>query len=165
MEHPNIYTFKHSELPPMTDGIESEIKDIEREIGNTIQKFEGHYRALSAFAETLAGSLNDCEEKMHCIRIIPDGGEPELLPKAIELTDLPLTEKQLIVSTALTSSVAIEMLAEILDADFRDAAFQVRTISQGKFREMSSEEIEQTVQKLAEALRDNPEGGIFAVEI
>lgn len=149
----------------MTDEIERQIKDIETEVGNSIQNFEGHYRALSALAETLAGSLNDCEEKMQCIRIVPDGGEPELLPRAIGFTDLPTVEKHVVISTAITSTVAIKILAEVLDCEFEDAAVQVRTIGQAEFGSMSPEQIEQAVTRLSETLRNKPDTGGFFIDI
>ncbi len=165
MEHPNIYTFKHSTLPAIDDAMKGEIAEIDFAAANLILKFQGHYRALSELRETLSDLLGSCDLNLQCIRIVPDGDEDEGAPRAIGLTDLSLTEKQVLVSTAVTSTVAIEMLADTLDCDFEDAAFQVRVIGQARFGAMSSEEIEQAVETLAETLRDNPEKRVFKVEV
>ncbi|MEG4271060.1 MULTISPECIES: hypothetical protein [unclassified Microcoleus] len=165
MEQPNVYTYRHSEMPPMTDEIKSEIEGIDLNAGNAILRFEGNYRALSALAETLAGLLEECETKLQCIRIIPDGDGDEAASRAIGFTDLPTVEKHVVISTAITSTVAIKILAEILDCEFEDAAFQVRTIAQAEFGSMSPEQIEQAVTRLSETLRNKPDTDGFFIDI
>ncbi|TAE85647.1 MAG: hypothetical protein EAZ60_08800 [Oscillatoriales cyanobacterium] len=149
-------------MPPITDEMKSEIAEIDFNVANLILKFQGNYRALSELAETLADSLNSCKMNLHSIGIIPDGEVP---PRAIGLTDLPRTEKQIIVSTAMTSTVAIEMLADIFDLDFPDAATLIRHKSQNQFGEMSLEKIEQFLEQLTEAAREKPSDHIFIAEI
>jgi hypothetical protein len=101
MTSPSIYTYRQSELPPMTDEIQAEIAEINFNVANLILKIQGNYHALSHLVEILADGLNSAESNLCSIRIIPDGGEPELLPRAIGFTELPVREKQLLVSTAL----------------------------------------------------------------
>jgi hypothetical protein len=165
MEPPNTYTYRPSELPPMTDEIKSEIAEIDFNVANLILKIQGNYSALGALAETLADGLNSAELNLQCIRIIADGGEPELLPRAIGLTDLPMREKQLLISTAITSTVATKVLAGIFGCDFGQAASHVRQISQAEFSAMSPEQIEKAVAELEKELRENPDGGGFTIEI
>jgi hypothetical protein len=165
MEPPNTYTYRQSELPPITDEIKSEIAEIDFNVANLILKFQGNYYALLALAETLAGCMNEAEDNLYKIRIIPDGGEPELLPRAIGLTDLPILEKQLLISTAITSTVAIKVLAGIFNCDFEQATSHVRQIGQAEFSEMSPEQIEKAVVELEKKLRENPDGGGFAIEV
>jgi len=73
----------------MTDEIKSEIAEIDFNVANLILKFQGNYYALLTLAETLAGCMNEAEDNLDKIRIIPDGGEPKLLLRAIGFTDLP----------------------------------------------------------------------------
>jgi len=164
MEPPNTYTYRQSELPPMTDEIQSEIAEIDFNVANLILKIQGNYHALTALTETLADGLNSAESNLCSIRIIPDGGEPELLPRAIGFTDLPTREKQLLVSTAIISTVAIKVLAGIFGCDFGQAASHVRQISQAEFGAMSLEQIEKAVAELEKELRENPNGGGFVIE-
>jgi hypothetical protein len=164
MESPNTYTYRQSELPPMTDEIKSEIAEIDFTVANLILKFQGNYLALSHLAETLADALNSAESNLCSIRIIPDG-EPELLPRAIGLTDLPTPEKHLLISTAITSTVAIKVLASLFGCNFVQAASHVRQISQAEFGAMSLEQVEKAVEELAKTLRENPDKEGFAIEV
>jgi len=149
----------------MTDEIKSEIAKIDFTVANLILKIQGNYLALTALAETLADGLSSAELNLCSIRIIPDGGELELLPRAINLTDLPMREKQLLISTAITSTVAIKVLAGIFGCDFEQAASHIRRVGQAEFEEMSSERIESAVAELAKTLHENPDGGLYKIEL
>ncbi|MEG4801579.1 hypothetical protein QUB63_16965 [Microcoleus sp. ARI1-B5] len=162
MNSPNTFTYRHSEMPLMTDEMKSEITEIDFNVANLILKFQGNYRALSELAETLADCLDSCELNLSSIRIIADG---EVSPGAIGLANLPTTEKQIIVSTAITSTVAIEMLADIFDLDYPDAATLIRHKAQNQFGEMSPEKIEEVLEQLTKAAREKPNGHIFTTEI
>jgi len=109
--------------------------------------------------------LNNCEENLHNIRIIPDSNDDEPVQRAIGLTDLPASEKQLLISTAVTSTVAIKVLASIFDCDFEVAASHIRAIGQAEFGAMSSEQIETHVAELAKKLCENPAAGVFQIEV
>ncbi|MEG5108234.1 hypothetical protein QUB32_16445 [Microcoleus sp. AT8-A4] len=165
MEQPSIYTFRHSALPPLDDAIKGEIAEIDFNVSNLLLKFQGHYRALSELRETLNDLLDSCELNLQCIRIVPDGDEDEGAPRAIGFADLPTVEKHVVICTAITSTVAIKILAEVLDCDFEDVAFQVRTIGQAEFGSISPEQIEQAVTRLSETLRNKPDTGGFFIDI
>lgn len=164
MEPPNTYTYRQSELPPMTDEIKAEIAEIDFNVANLILKFQGHYLALSELAEILAGCLNDAESNLCSIRIIPDGGEPELLQRAIGFTDLPTREKQLLVSTAITSTVAIRMMATLLGCSFNEAANHISNISGAQFQGMTPEQMEDAVARLAKSLHEQPDESFFVIQ-
>jgi hypothetical protein len=163
MEPPNTYTYRQSELPPMTDEIKSEIAEIDFNVANLILKIQGNYLALSHLAETLANCLNSAESNLCSIRIIPDGGEPKLLPRAIGFTDLPTREKQLLVSTAVTSTVAIKMMATTLGCSFEQAANHILNISGPQFESLSPEQIEDAVARLSQSLDEQPDESFFAI--
>jgi hypothetical protein len=78
---------------------------------------------------------------------------------------LPALEKQLLVSTAVTSTVAIRVLASIFDGDFEQAASHIRAIGQAEFGAMSPEQIERAVAELSKILLENPDGGVFQLEV
>jgi len=130
MKLPNSYTYRQSELPPMTDDIKSAIAEIQLSASTLIMQTRGHYYALTKLAEILADCLNTCEANLHNICIISDNNDDEPVQRAIGLTDLPALEKQLLVSTAVTSTVAIRVLAGLFDCDFEQAASHIRAIGQ-----------------------------------
>ena len=164
MEPPNIYTYRQSELPPMTDEVQSEIAEIDFTVANLILKIQGNYHALTALTETLADGLNSAESNLCSIRIIPDGGEPELLPRAIGLTDLPTREKQLFISTAITSTVAIKMMATLLGCNFDEAADHISNISEAQFESLTPEQMEDVVERLAKTLQEQPGETFFVIQ-
>lgn len=161
MEPPNTYTCQQSQLPPMTDAIQSEIAKVDFHVSNTISELKGNYYGLLKLAEVLADLLNSAETNLHSIRIIPDSCEPELPPKAIGFTDLPTREKQLLISTAITSTVAIKMVATMIGCSFSDAAAHVSRESESQLERMSSEQIEEAVARLARELHKQPDGTFF----
>jgi hypothetical protein len=164
MEPPNTYTYRQSELPPMTDETKSEIAEIDFNVANLILKIQGNYLALSHLAETLADCLNSAESNLCSIRIIPDGGEPKLSPRAIGFTDLPTREKQLLVSTAITSTVAIKMVATLLGCSFEQAATHISNISSTQFESLPPEQMEDAVARLAESLHEQPDETFFVIQ-
>jgi len=148
----------------MIDEIQSEIAEIDFNVANLILKIQGNYHALTALTETLADGLNSAESNLCSIRIIPDGGEPELLPRAIGFTDLPTKEKQLLVSTAITSTVAIRMMATLLGCSFEEAADHISNISGAQFESLSQEQIEDAVKRLAQSLHEQPDETFFVIQ-
>ena len=87
------------------------------------------------------------------------------MQRAIGLTDLPAPEKQLLISTAVTSTAAINVLAGIFNCDFEQAASHIRDIAQAEFGAICPEQIERAVAELAKTLRENPDGGVFQLEV
>jgi hypothetical protein len=164
MEPPNIYTYRQSELPEMSAETQSEIAEIDFNVANLILKNQGNYHALSHLVETLANCLNNAESNLCSIRITPDGGEPELLPRTIGFTDLPTREKQLLVSTAITSTVAIRMMATLLGCSFSEAADHISNISGAQFEAMTPEQMDETVARLAQSLNERPNESSFVIQ-
>ncbi|MEG4070428.1 hypothetical protein QUA42_24300 [Microcoleus sp. Pol11C2] len=165
MEHPNIYTFKHSALPAIDDAIKGEIAEIDFNVTNLLLKFQGHYRALSELRETLSDLLDSCDLNLQSIRIIPDGNSEEDVPRAINLTDLSTEEKHLIISTGITSTVAIKMLASALNCEIEEALEHVAVVGQAAFASMTPESREASIRRMVEALRENYNGHSFLVEV
>jgi len=149
----------------MTDDIKLAIAEIQLSASTLIMQTRGHYYALTKLAEILADCLNTCQANLYNIRIIPDGDGEESVQRAGDLTDLPALEKQLLVSTAVTSTVAIRVLAGIFDCDFEQAASRIRAIGQAEFGAMSPEQIERAVAELSKTLLENPDGGVFQLEV
>ncbi len=114
-------------MSPMTDEIKAQIAEIDFKVANLILKNQGNYLAIWELAETLSDCWDSCEMNLHCIRIVGDGEEPV---RAIGKASLPEKEKDLIFSTAITSTVAIKILAGTFGCDFETAASDVEKISQ-----------------------------------
>jgi len=165
METPNTYTYRQSELPPMTYEIECEIAEVDFHVAELITGLKGHYLALSRLAEILADLLNSAESNLCSIRIIPDGGETELLPRAIGLTDLPELEKKLFISTAVTSTIAIKVIANFMGCSFDQAASYVSDIGQAQVGEMSLDQVETAVAEIAKQLREKSHKESFVIKI
>ena len=149
----------------MTDEIQSEIAEIDFNVANLILKIQGNYHALTALTEILADGLNSAESNLCSIRIIPDGGEPEPLPRAIGLTDLPTLEKQLIISTAVTSTIAIKMISTFLGCSFEQAAAHVSKISDHHFGGMFPDQVEKAIAEMEKQLRENPGDEAFYIRV
>jgi len=118
MEPPDTFTYCHSEILLMTDEIKSELAQIHFTVTNLILKIQGNYRALFELSQTLCDLLDNCDLNLQRIRgNIPDSDGDNSLQPGISLTDLSTKEKQLILSRAITSTVAIKVLAGIFDCD------------------------------------------------
>ncbi|MEG4855660.1 hypothetical protein QUB10_32905, partial [Microcoleus sp. B5-D4] len=105
----NTFTYRHSDLPTFRPEIKAEIIAVGLHVDDLILKSQGNYRELEELAETLDNCLSTCELNLKSIQIIPDNS----LQPHISMRDLPMEEKQIIFSTALTSSIAIEALASV----------------------------------------------------
>jgi hypothetical protein len=57
------------------------------------------------------------------------------------------------------------VLAGIFCCDFEQAASHIRDIGQAEFGAMSPQQIERAVAELAKTLRENPDGGVFQLEV
>ncbi|MBE9122881.1 hypothetical protein IQ269_19280 [Tychonema sp. LEGE 07199] len=151
-------------MPPITDEMKSEIAEIDFNAANLILKFQGNYRALSELAETLADSLDSCEMNLQCIQIVSDG-DSEGPARAIGLTDLPVTQKRIIVSTALASTVAIKILSSLLERDFDRVATEVRLVGESEYGHLDAESIDEILEQLTEQVNESPDKKSFEVEL
>lgn len=156
----NNFTYGHSELPPVRPEIKAEIVGLGAQIANLIFKIQGNYPELEALAEMLDNCLDSCELNLNAIRIADD--RPQ---QCISLTDLPMKEKELILSTAITSTVAIKLLAGIFGCDFEIVAFSTEKMGELQFRSMTPEAIERAIEEVANNLKDNPDGASFFIEV
>lgn len=149
----------------MTNEIQSEIAEIDFNVANLILKIQGNYHALYALAETLADGLNSAESNLCSIRSIPDGDDKKTLLPAIGLTDLPTLEKQMIVSNAITGTVAIQVVATILGCTFDQAVDHVQNLSQKHIGAIPPDKLEEVVAKLAYSLHETPEAASFVINL
>ncbi|MEG4863643.1 MULTISPECIES: hypothetical protein [unclassified Microcoleus] len=155
MEPPNTFTYRHSEMPPMTDEMKSEIAEVDFNTANLILKFQGNYRALSELAETLADCLDSCEMNLQCIRIIPDG-DGEGPARAIGLADLPLQEKRIIASTVIASAVTTKILSNLLERDLEQVMIEVKEMVEFEYGELTQELLDSVLNQLTEQVRESP---------
>ncbi|MEG4294171.1 hypothetical protein Q5692_35610 [Microcoleus sp. C2C3] len=153
----NNFTYGYSELPPVRPEIKAEIVALDVQLADLILKSQGNYRELEALAEMLDNCLDSCQLSLNVIRIADDRSQQS----SISLTDLPKKEKEVILSTAITSTVAIKVLAGIFGCDFETAASHVAVIGELEFGSMTPEAIERAIEEMAKNLKDNPDGAFF----
>ena len=156
----NDFTYGHSDLPPVRPEIKAEIVALDVQLANLILKSQGNYRELQELAKMLDNCLDSCEFNLNPIFIRDDSLQP-----GISLTDLSSKEKELILSMAITSTVAIKVLAGIFGCDFQTSAFGVARICELEFGSMSPEAIERAIEEIEKNLKDNPDGVSFFIEI
>ena len=154
MEHPNIYTFRHSALPPIDNAMKGEIAEIDFNVSNLILKFQGHYRALSELRETLSDLLDSCELNLQSIRIVPDSDGEEEAPRAIGLTDLPLREKAAIAFEILKKRVATKLLAEAYTCSTKEALAKVRDYGEMDLDQLSEQDIDEMIFAFSKNLKE-----------
>lgn len=106
----NIFTYRHSELPPVRPEIQAEIVALDCYIADLILKLQGNYRELEQLSEVLDSSLETCEINLQSIRIIADDTQQS---PAISRKDLPFEEKQLIYSCSKTNSILLNLLSAL----------------------------------------------------
>jgi hypothetical protein len=165
MEPQNIYTYRQSELPPMTLETKLEIADIGFNVANLIEKIQGNYHALSYLVETLANSLNSAESNLCSIRIVPDGNDNKPLPRAIGLTDLPVLEKRMIISNAITGTVAIQTVATTMGWTFEQAADYVQTLGEKHVSKIPPDRLEKIIKSLSDSLHSVPDAESFTIDL
>ncbi len=152
----NDFTYGHSELPPVRPEIKAEIVALDVQLANLILKSQGNYRELEELAQMLDNCLDSCQLNLSAICIADDSLQP-----GISLTDLSSKEKEVILSTAITSTVAIKVLAGIFGCDFETAASHVAVIGELEFGSMTPEAIERAIEEMEKNLKDNPDGAFF----
>ena len=135
MEHLNLYTFKHSALPPLDNAMKGEIAEIDFNVSNLILKLQGHYRALSELHETLSNLLDSCDLNLECIRIVPDSDEDEAAPRASGLTDLPEDVQQSIAVQVELAQTAITFLSHITGVDEKMTTDSLFDFLRNKYKE------------------------------
>jgi hypothetical protein len=156
----NDFTYGHSDLPPVRPEIKAQIVALDVQLANLILKSQGNYRELQELAQMLDNCLSSCKSNLNPIFLADDSWQ-----SGISLTDLSSKEKQLILSMAITSTVAIKVLAGIFDCDFQTSASHVASICELEFGGMSAEAIERAIEDIEKNFKDNPDGTSFFIEI
>jgi hypothetical protein len=155
MEHPNIYTFKRSEVPPLDDAAKALIAEIDLAVSNFILNNPGHYRALSALEKTLYALSERCEIKLESIVIISDhhavDEEGDLL---ISLNNLARHEKSTIVFEVIKAKTAIQFLASSRGWSEKEVLTEVELVATARFTEISYEEESEIVHKISQNLKE-----------
>ncbi len=157
----NIFTYPHSELPTVPPEIQADIVALDVQIADLILRIQGNYCALEQLTEILDNCLDSCELNLRSIRIIPDNSSQ----LAISMTDLPIDQKQIIFSTAIMFSVAIEALVSICNK----TAQQVTTELVEKARELTgdftTDLIDSVIDELIETWKAKPNQAVYRIEL
>ncbi|MEG4171690.1 MULTISPECIES: hypothetical protein [unclassified Microcoleus] len=157
MECSNIYTFRHSELPPLDDAIKQQMAEIDLLISNFISSNPGHYRALSAFAQTLYTQAGLCEIKLESIRIIADcdvTGDETDSERVISLNNLPQPDKSAIAFEALKARTAILFLANARGWSEEEVLAEVLVVTDTIFSETSVQQEAEIVHQISQNLKE-----------
>jgi hypothetical protein len=154
----NDFTYGHSELPRVRPEIKAEIVALDVQLANLILKSQGNYRELQELAEMLDNCLDSCKSNLNPIFLVDDSWQ-----SGISLTDLSSQEKQLILSMAITFTVAIKVGAAIFECDFQTSASYLASICELEFGGMSAEAIERAIENLENNFKDHPDGASFFI--
>ncbi|MEG4841273.1 hypothetical protein [Microcoleus sp. B9-D4] len=148
----NTFTYRHSDLPTFRPEIKAEIIAVGLHVDDLILKSQGNYRELEELAETLDNCLSTCELNLKSIQIIPDNS----LQPHISMRDLPMEEKQIIFSTALTSSIAIEALASVFGKSPQQIASELAEKTQEFSATVTAGKINAVIEELLQVWRKEP---------
>jgi hypothetical protein len=162
MQTGNTFTYRHSELPPIPAEIQAEIVALDVRIADLIIKSVGNYRALEQLVEILDDCLDSCELNLNSIRIVADNDRSQ---SSISMRDLPMEEKQIIFSTALTSSMAIENLASILGKRPQQVASELAEEMQDFIKTVTSGDINAIIEELLQLWRKEPKETVYRIEL
>lgn len=159
------FTFKLSIMPPINGALRRALSKVNcKWSGSTLQGV-ADYEQLCDLHLELAKAVGISNVEVLAIKSRESDSEPEVLPKAIGFPDLPAQEKQLLISTAITSTVAIRMMSTLLGCTFDEAANHISSISSAQFQTLTPEQIEDAVAALAKELHEQPNKSVFDFEI
>lgn len=160
----NTFTYRHSELPAIRPAIKAEIVALDVRIADLILRSQGNYRELEELSEVLDSAADSCELNLNLIRIIADDSRLDS-PTPISIMDLPIEQKHIIFSTALTSSIAIEALATIYGKTPLEVATEL-TKGAGKLGEpITIDQINATLEELIAMWRKMPCQKVYRIEL
>lgn len=158
------FSFKLSTMPPINSTLRWALSKVNCKWSGLTLQGVGDHDQLCDLHLGLAKAIGINNVELLSIKVRENGGEPELLPRAIGFTDLPTKEKQLLVSTAVTSTVAIKTIALFLGCSFEQAAAYVSEVSSVQFESLSPEQIESAVENLAKSLHEHPDESFFVLQ-
>jgi hypothetical protein len=158
----NTFTYRHSELPAIRPAIKAEIVALDVQIADLILRSQGNYRELEELAEVLDSGADSCELNLNSIRIVADDSSQ---PKAISMMDLPMEQKQIVFSTALTSSIAIEALATIYGKTPQQVASELAESAKLATNTITSGQVNAAIEELLEVWGKKPGHTVYRIEL
>ncbi|MGB8688681.1 MAG: hypothetical protein WCD53_15290 [Microcoleus sp.] len=161
MQTGNTFTYWHSDLPPVRPEIKAEIVAVGLHADDLILKSQGNYRELEELVETLDNCLDSCKLNLNSIRIVADDSSQP----SVSMRDLPMEEKQIIFSTALTSSIAIEALASVFGKSPQQIASELAEKAQDFSKTVTSGQINAVIEELLQVWRKKPEVTVYRIEL
>ena len=161
---PNTFTYRHSDLPPFRPEIKAEIVALDVQIADLILRSQGNYRELEELSEVLDSGADSCELNLNSIRIIADDSQLDS-PTPISMMDLPIEQKQIIFSTALTSSIAIEALATIYNKTPQQVASELSESAKLTAETITSGQVNAAIEELLEVWRKKPNHTVYRIEL
>lgn len=171
MQTGNTFTYRHSELPTVRPAIKSEIAALDVQIADLVLRSQGNYRELEELAEILDNGLDGCELNLKSIRIIADEIPQPIIQiitgdlHPISMKDLPIEEKQIIFSTAITSSIAIEALASICNKTPQQVANELAEKARNFGGDLTTDLIDSVIDELIEMWKAKPAQQIYSIEL
>ena len=160
----NTFTYRHSELPSLRPAIKAEIVALDVQIADLILRSQGNYRELEELAEVLDSAADTCELNLNSIRIIADDSQLNS-PPPISMMDLPMEQKQIVFSTALTSSIAIEALATIYNKTPQQVASELAESAKLTTETITSGQVNAVIEELSEVWRKKPSHTVYRIEL
>ncbi|MEG3841517.1 hypothetical protein [Microcoleus sp. herbarium14] len=99
---------------------------------------------------------------LHYIRIIPDDSPQSA---AISMMDLPISEKQIIFSTALISSIAIEALASFYEKTPQEMASLLSEGICDRNMDITTDQVNAVLEDLIEISNAEPDWKVYTIEL
>lgn len=171
MQTGNTFTYRHSELPVVRPAIKAEIAALDVQIADLTLRSQGNYRELEELAEVLDNCLDGCELNLSSIRIIADDIPQPIIQiitgnsPTVSMRDLSIEEKQIIFSTAITSSIAIEALASICHKTPQQVASELAEKAREFGEDVTTDQIESVIDELIEMWKAKPGQQIYSIEL
>ncbi len=171
MQTGNTFTYQHSELPTVRPAIKSEIAELDVRIADLILRSQGNYRELQELSEVLENCLDSCDLNLSSIRIVADDIPQSTIQiitgdlHPISMKDLPMEEKQIIFSTALTSSIAIEALASICKKSPQQVANELAEKARDFGEDLTTDLIDSAIDELIEMWKAKPNQKVYRIEL
>jgi hypothetical protein len=155
----NTYTYKQSELPPLSGELQAEIAEIDFQLANLNLKIQGNYHALNSLAETLENNMDSCELAMNSIRIVPDGWQPKT---EVTLLDLSPAHKQWIYAQTLVVHMLRKSYAKIVNCTEDEVNAAVLVAISKECKPPSEDDVNNLLRKLIERTEKERQTGDYA---
>jgi hypothetical protein len=153
----DIYTYWHSDLPPVRPEIQAEIVALDVQLADLILKSRGNYRELQQLEEVLDSCMDTCQLNLQSIRIIADDTQQPIAT----LKDLALEDKELIYSISFTNSVLLNLVSNLTCRKPEEVGKELARLASINKLTPTVVEIDELITRLTLARNNAKDGFVF----